>query len=221
MSSVLEVPIQLALAMALALAPDATRQQLPGVLAVAAKSPAVVYSDTDWVRAVQAHGAAAGQARLARRIFRTSAGRIYVPVEQDRARILALRADAAVVLRIASEAARSSAKLLAHRLGREPSLSELYMVHTLGVDVAQALLSAASHEPARRAAEIAPEAALAHPALFFQQGKLRTAAQVVTAFDEAFAAAARRAAGLPGLAGPAATSGPLPAHATAAASTIR
>lgn len=218
MSSVLEVPIQLALAMALAMAPDDTRQHLPGVLAAAARSSALVYNDSDWVRAVEAHGAAAGQARLARRIFRTSAGRIYVPVEQDRAHILALRADTAVVLRIASEAARANAKALAHRLGREPSLSELYMVHTLGVDVAHALLGAATHEPARRAAEIAPQAALAHPEIFFQQGKLRTVMQVIAALDEAFGTAARRAAGLPGLAG---ASARVPAHATAGTRTIR
>ena len=218
-SSVLEVPTQLALAILLAVspAPGEPEPAMPGGThtVTAASRLDLGYSDATWLRLVQAHGAAAGLDDLARRIFRTSSGRIYVPVDADRQAVLALKQDPAIAPRIATEAARANARQLQRALGRPTTSGELLLAHRLGLQTATDLLVSAAREPQRPASEVAPAAALADPAAFFQDVRPRSSAGVVRIFTSAMerAAAARNAAAA-GASSPAWATAVVPATAT-------
>ena len=135
-------------------------------------------SDEAWLRLVQLHGGEAGLGALAGRTFRTSSGRIYVPVEQDRIAILALKRDPAIGTRIATAAARADSGRLERVLARRISLGELYMAHCVGADAATAILQAAAYQPGKPASEVAPTTALEYPEAFFQGTNARTVEQV-------------------------------------------
>lgn len=203
MSSVVEVPAGLALAIVLALSPAAPVGAPPAApagpaLRVAARVPADFgFSDEAWLAAVLAYGREANLGEASRRIFRTSAGKLYVPVQEERLRILALRRNTAVAARIAAAMARSSAAELAAALGRPIAPADVYAAHAFGREAAKKLLLAAGREPERRAAEIMPAAAQSHPELFFSGLRPRSVAAVrrliSRAFDEALQGSRRGA----------------------------
>jgi hypothetical protein len=58
-------------------------------------------NDGAWLDAVRLSGSEAGLGDLARRVFITGSGKLYVPVAAERARIIAARTDAATVAEIA------------------------------------------------------------------------------------------------------------------------
>lgn len=202
MSSVLEVPAQLALAILLATGPVPAEPILPvdvepqtmaqGVvpedLDTASPTPKVDfgYSDEVWLRLVQAHGETAGIGPLARRIFRTSNGRIYAPVPDDRKTVLALKRNTAVAASITTTVARANAQRLSRLVDRPITTGDLFMAHQLGLDEAMRLLTAAEREPRRSAAEMMPAAALANPSAFFHGLRPRTVEAVVQHYTAAF-----------------------------------
>jgi len=99
--SSLDIPVHLALVLLLAngapLRSGIDRDVLaakPEVRRVA--RPGLGFTEARWIAAVARHGERSGLGDLSRRIFRTSSGRLYTPVETDRSAILALMADPAV-----------------------------------------------------------------------------------------------------------------------------
>ena len=127
MSSAVDIPLHLALALLLATGrplPDHIDRRVlaprpPDVRVV--RHPSLGYDEERWLGAVQRHGRAAGLDDLAGRVFRTSSGRVYAPVDADRRSILALLSEPAVVARVASAAAKADSERLARQLGRAPS----------------------------------------------------------------------------------------------------
>lgn len=201
MSSVFEVPVQLALLLQLAAADPSALPAAPLAAAAAATSierriemRGFAYSEARWLTLMHRHGRAVGLEALADRIFRTRTGLIYVPVASERAAIATRRTDAAVALAIAGAAARDNAERLTSRLGRAPTPVELCLAHIADEAEASALIDAATREPSRAASELAPVAALAHPALFFASVRARSAGEVRSLVDEALLRADHRAA---------------------------
>ena len=192
MSSAVDIPLQLALALVLAngapLPERIDRRVLEphAGITIRARRVDFGYDEQRWLGAVLRHGRAAGLDDLAARVFRTGSGRIYAPVEADRQAILALLAEPAVVARVAMAGARADGDHLAVLLARDPTPAELYVAHLLGIEAAATLLQLAD-EPSRPAAEALPQAALAHPALFFRGTRPRTVPEILREIELALA----------------------------------
>lgn len=196
MSPLVEIPMHLALAIQLAAAspvePASAPLEAPPAGAIVNTGDAGL-TDEAWLQSLREFGAAAGYGALAGRIFATSSGRVYVPVGADRHAIRALKQNVGAVSRIVTAATRARSERLAALLGRPALLSELYIAHLLGTDRAARLLAKSARQPRTPAAELMPEAALAHPAVFFVSGRLATSAETVRKLSSAFEAALSRA----------------------------
>jgi hypothetical protein len=142
LSSVLDVPVQLVVAFALAVSPAAPEgnhevgsfsvpQIEAGETSRAGSAPSHAMPEQLWLAAFRAH---ASEHPLSRRIYKTTTGRYYVPAEPDRQLILALGADERVSGFIVRRVARDNAALLFDRLGRLPTAGELYVAHLFGVE---------------------------------------------------------------------------------------
>ena len=195
LSSLLDVPAQLALALSLAAATAATE---PSRASVAAPPPPFVvtalmpepvagpYSFTEgmWLRALKeslprdAHG-------YAQSIFRTSGGRYYVPRASERRAILAARDDGVLAARAARAFARSNAHALRTRLKRTPTAGELYIAHLFGAEAAAHLIARAQSQPDDLAAKYAPELAEKATELFGARKRSLTLAQLYSELDQA------------------------------------
>ena len=77
-----------------------------------------------WLATVREDGAQHGLEAYARRVFRTSSGRYYVPEESERTAILKLREDRALAARITRDYQRRCEILIEERIGRVPGKRE-------------------------------------------------------------------------------------------------
>jgi len=171
LSSLFEVPAQLALVLTLAASGpgDGARPAPPpaetGALATAqlVLNPEPLegpyrFSESSWLRTLR-EDLPAGDALAAYsgRIFKTSGGRYYVPAVADRRPILAARANAAVAERAAGAFAADNAARLRGALNRPVSAGDLYIAHVFGPDAAIAFIRQAEAHPNDSAAELAPD----------------------------------------------------------------
>lgn len=187
MSSLLDVPAQLALA--LSLAASAAGHQPAGLAALAlpAQGAQVIYlaeplegpyrfSERNWLRALkddmpkEASGYAA-------RIFKTSGSRYYVPAQDERRKILKARWNATLAQRVAAAAAKRNARLLHAALRRPPRAGDLYIAHVFGPEAAIAFIELATAKPTARVARHLPGLMTAAPALFKGDGDSLTVQQ--------------------------------------------
>ncbi|MFM9940137.1 MAG: hypothetical protein ACKVP7_11650 [Hyphomicrobiaceae bacterium] len=184
MSSVFEIPLQLALVLQLAAVDPASLTMAGAEPPVPSRvsTEAFAYSDQRWFDVVSLHGARAGQGRLAARIFRTRSGLVYVPLDAERREIAHKRSETAVVVAVTRFAAADNAAWLAQELGRAPTADELCLAHLASRAEAMALITAGrdvtAFDSARPASEFAPAAALEQPALFFAGTRARTVLEV-------------------------------------------
>ncbi len=180
MSSLLEIPAQLALILHLAAGGTALPHGDARLAAAQTKFGVQGFGLTEdrWLDVLHLHGAATGHGQLAARIFRTRSGLVYVPVAHDRALLLARAKDPVVLLNVTREAASANAVWLRAELGRSPSAAELYLAHIATRHEAQALIAAQGPQLVRAASELAPVAALAHRSLFFAGTRALTVAEV-------------------------------------------
>jgi hypothetical protein len=193
-SSSLDIPVHLALVLMLATGDPLPAEIDRAVLAPRTEPRAAAradlgYTEERWIEAVARHGAKTGLGDLARRVFRTSSGRYYVPVETDRHIVLALMRDPAVAARVAGAAARADALRIAGQAGRPARTSELYAAHVVGIDGALALVKDADTSRSRPAAELMPEVALTEPSLFFRGRRPRSATEIIAEIEAALARA--------------------------------
>ena len=197
MSSLLDVPAQLTLALSLAAAtaaaepPRAPAATLPPPAAAAALVPEPIagpyrFGESMWLRALKedlprdAHGYAQG-------IFRTSGGRYYVPRQTERRAILAARDDGALAARAARAFARSNARALRASLGRTPTAGDLYVAHLFGPEAAAHLIARARSHPGELATNYAPELAEKAAELFGARKRSLTLVQLYTKLTEPLA----------------------------------
>jgi len=188
--ALVDVSRELALLIALALAPAELREaQLP---APVRRLERLVFTDQSWLECVSREGAEIGLAPVAARIFKTSAGRYYVPVPSEHAAILALRDDASVAPRCLMARARRLGDAIGEGLARPATAADVYLAHVLGLEPALRVLRAAAATPSRPAIEVAPTEAVRRADLFFASGRARAAGDVKRMLEHAVALAAGR-----------------------------
>ncbi len=101
------------------------------------------FSEQVWLEALRSGAGGEDLAPAARRVFRTSGGRLYIPSDADRQRILGLRRDAKSAAFVAFGLAKRNAERFRAELDRYPTSGELYLAHVFGSETAIALVSAA------------------------------------------------------------------------------
>jgi hypothetical protein len=190
LSSLLEVPAQLALA--LSLAASAAGDDRQGALntaeaAAPASHVALVpqplegpfrFSEGSWLRALK-EGLPDKDAQVySGRIFKTSGGRYYVPAAAERGQILEARWDAALAARVARAFAERNARVLRAALRRPASAGDLYIAHVFGPEAAMSFIRLVLAKPDEAAAKHMPELAQAAPALLSAGGAPLSLAQL-------------------------------------------
>ena len=177
MSSLLDVPAQLALVLYLAAATVAG-EPARAPAAVAAAPPAAAaplvpqplagplrFSEAMWLKALKDGAGGSDTQEYAAAIFQTSSGRYYVPAEAERRRILAARESAELAGRIAHTFAQSNARHMAVALRRAPTPGDLYLAHVFGAEATAAFIELVVAKPHADAAKHLPELAQDAPAL--------------------------------------------------------
>lgn len=136
------------------------------------------FIEQTWLGMVKKHGAEHGLGGQAAQIFQDSSGRYIVPDAGVRREILALRQDTRISALMAGELSEDNRKVLEDRLDRGVSDGELYAAHVLGAGGAARLIRAAEETPSAAAANVFPSAARANRAIFYEDGRARTLAEV-------------------------------------------
>lgn len=128
------------------------------------------FTDGTWIEMIKRYGDRYGLAAEA--ALADEGGKI-------RRHILDLRFDPRVSALMGAELARENARVLEQGLGRPARESELYAAHVLGPANAVKLIDAAYATPTRSAAAMFPKAAAANKAIFYRNGRPRTAIEVL------------------------------------------
>ena len=109
------------------------------------------------------HGVAEAEA------IQIARGRLVVSDGKQRERILNLRRDPYLSAVMAGEMINTHRQILAGKIARDPSFTELYMAHLLGVNGASRFVALLSDAPGKSAPEAFRSAAKANRALFFEK----------------------------------------------------
>ena len=176
MSSLLDVPAQLALVLYLAAATvsgEPARAPAGAAVPSASAVPLVAqplagplrFSEAMWLKALKDGASGSETQEYAAAIFQTSGGRYYVPVEAERVRILAARESAELAGRVAQAFALNNARHMAAVLRRAPTPGDLYLAHVFGPEAATAFIELVVANPHADAAKHVPEPAQDAPAL--------------------------------------------------------
>jgi hypothetical protein len=171
LSSLFDVPAQLAMLLSLAASTAATDPTV-AVAEVAAPAADVAtfseplegplrFSDRTWLRALHENVKEADAQGA--RVFVTSGGRYYVPPPSDRSHVLATRNNAEFAARIAWAAAARNARRMHTALHRAPMAGDLYIAHVFGAETAISLLDMAARDPDAALERRFPELAGAAP----------------------------------------------------------
>lgn len=133
-----------------------------------------------WLGTMKRHGHRFGLGELADQIETTASGSAYVPGEERREAILALRSDPRIASLMAAALAEDNAAHLMPILGRQPRPAELYLAHFLGAGGAGRFLSELQADPGQSAAALFARPAAANRAIFYApDGSPRSLAQVM------------------------------------------
>ena len=123
------------------------------------------FLERTWLEVLRRYGAKHGFAGASEAIGRVQ-GRTVVLDESDRAWILSLRSDPYLSALMAGEMVNAHREILAGKAERDPSFSELYMAHFLGVHGATRFLELLQSKPTATATREFPQAARANRAIF-------------------------------------------------------
>ncbi|MDR4305538.1 lytic transglycosylase domain-containing protein [Chelatococcus sambhunathii] len=136
------------------------------------------FIDSTWLEVLKEEGANLGLGDAAASVQKSSSGRYVVQDPAKRAELLAMRDDPQASALVAGAFTRRNAAQLTAALGRPPSEGELYAAHFLGAKGASQLVSLASASPDASAAAAFPAQASANRAIFFDNGRPRSASEV-------------------------------------------
>jgi len=135
------------------------------------------FIEQSWLGVVKQHGAKHGLGWAADAI-RQRGGRYSVDPAMRQA-VLGLRDQAEPAALMAAEFASDNADGLARALGRQPSSTDLYFAHFLGLDGATRFLRATDSDPDANAASAFPREARANRAIFYtRSGEARSLGEV-------------------------------------------
>lgn len=158
------------------------------------------FLDQSWLGVLKKHGADHGFAWAADSIARVH-GRWQVTDPAARHAVFALRGDPSASALMAGAFASENAGGLAQALGRQPSGTDLYFAHFLGLKGATRFLQAADASPDAKAASLFPREAAANARIFYaHDGSARTLAQVYALMGRKLDGAGQAPAAAPALA---------------------
>jgi hypothetical protein len=123
------------------------------------------FLESTWLEVIRRYAAKHGFAGAAEAVQRVQ-GQAVVADPAQRAWILNLRRDPYLSALMAGEMVNTHREMLAGRAQRDPSFSELYMAHFLGVHGASRFLTLLEQKPTETAARVFPQAAKANRAIF-------------------------------------------------------
>jgi hypothetical protein len=155
LTSLLEIPSQLAMLLSLAAASVGAEPTAVPARSISAPDAAVIveplqgpyrFTERSWLRALHENPHEADRL-LGSRIFVTSGGRFYVPRPTDHRRVVEARNDVALAARLARAAADRNAARLRQALGRLPAAGDLYIAHVFGAETTIALLRTVGEAP--------------------------------------------------------------------------
>lgn len=135
------------------------------------------FTEQTWLGVLKRHGSEHGLGAEAAGIIRVD-GRYKVPDAAMRQAILALRNDPKTASLMAGEFTAENRERLETGLDRPISGGELYAAHVMGAGGAVQLIATAEQDPSRKAASLFPEAARANRAIFYENGRARSVAEV-------------------------------------------
>jgi hypothetical protein len=200
LSSLFDVPAQLALALSLAASAGGGGSSRAHPVFESPAAPTALdifdlqtvdgplrFSDALWFRALKESASGPDADDVAGSIFRTSGGRYYVPAAAERRRILQKRMDTALAARIARAFAEHNAEQMQQDLQRAPTAGELYIAHLFGPEVAVRFIGRVEATPNKSAAKEMPELAQVAPTLVFVRGVSLTLEQVYERLTQPFA----------------------------------
>jgi len=128
------------------------------------------FIESTWLEVFRRYGSKHGYAAEAEAI-QAIQGRPVVSDSKQREAILDLRSDPYLSALMAGEMINTHREILAGEVARDPSFSELYAAHFLGVNGARRLLDLLDDQPDKSAPEAFPKAARANRSLFFDAGE--------------------------------------------------
>jgi len=128
------------------------------------------FIDQSWLGILKQHGAEHGYGWAADAIRSRPGGGWTVSNGEARRAIFALRNDPDASALMAGEFAQDNAARLSKALGRDPTATDLYFAHFLGLAGASRFLKAADADPDATAASLFPREARANRAIFYAKG---------------------------------------------------
>ncbi|WP_370180109.1 lytic transglycosylase domain-containing protein [Alteriqipengyuania sp.] len=151
------------------------------------------FIDSTWLRTMDRHGAKYGYGWAADQIGPGGA----VANRGTREQLLSLRYDADVSALMAAELARDNSAGLRGFLGREPDATEMYLAHFMGLGGAQKFLGAYRTDAGQSAVALMPKAAAANRPIFYDNGRARSVAEVMSLMQTKVASAMAQDRGMP------------------------
>lgn len=151
------------------------------------------FIDSTWLRTMDRHGHKYGLSWAADQIGPGGG----VANRGTRDQLLSMRYDADVSSLMAAELARDNANGLQGFLGRKPEPAELYLAHFLGLGGAQKFLGAYRTDGGQSAAALMPKAASANRPIFYDNGRARSVAEVMSLMQTKVANAMGQDSGMP------------------------
>jgi len=125
------------------------------------------FLESTWLEVLRRYGAKHGYSGAVEAISLVQ-GRAVVADEKQRAWVLSLRRDPYLSAVMAGEMINAHREILAGRAERDPSFSELYMAHFLGVHGASRFIELLQSKPTATATRAFPKAAKANRAIFME-----------------------------------------------------
>ena len=151
------------------------------------------FIDSTWLRTMDRHGYKYGYAGAGDAIGPGGG----VANAGTREQLLSLRYDADVSALMAAELARDNSAGLKGFLGRDPEPAELYLAHFPGLGGAQTFLGAYRTDAGQSAAALLPKAAGSNRAIFYENGRARSVAEVMSLLQTKVANAMGQDGGMP------------------------
>lgn len=148
------------------------------------------FIEQTWLGAVKAYGARHGLAAEAASIAKSPSGGFTVADVDKRAAILDLRFDPQKAAALAGELIEENRAGLERCLGRAAGAAEIYAAHFLGLNGAVKLLAA---PPDAIAADLAPRAAAANRAVFYDGARAKTVREVIAGMAKSMGAGPAKA----------------------------
>ena len=150
------------------------------------------FIEQTWLAAVKTYGDQHGLSDAANTISKDATGRYSISDPEKRQAILDLRYDPEKAAGLAAALTADNRDRLQTKLGRSITDSHLYAAHFLGLGGASRLLSA---KPDELGTTLFPKAAKANPAIFFDNGRPKTVAQILAGFETTFGKTGEQSSG--------------------------